>query len=124
MSTLRQAIRRLQVAAYPDPSISPEIAPLSHAYPWQAYTRWLGVQMTAQLEGQFPADALRDELEAVLAHYAPKQQFGLPIDPTTGRPYDRRATDRTLPRWAIPAIVVFWVGFLLFLYVWFFWILD
>ena len=35
------------------------------------------------------------------------------IDPETGRPYDRRATDRTLPRWAIPAIGVFWLGFLL-----------
>jgi predicted PurR-regulated permease PerM len=38
---------------------------------------------------------------------------GRPIDPSSGRPYDRRATDRTLPRWAIPAITVFWVGFLL-----------
>lgn len=36
-----------------------------------------------------------------------------PIDPETGRPYDRRTTDRVLPRWALPAIVVFWVGFLL-----------
>jgi predicted PurR-regulated permease PerM len=35
-----------------------------------------------------------------------------PID-TTGRRFDRRATDRTLPRWAIPAIVVFWAGYLL-----------
>ena len=30
-----------------------------------------------------------------------------------GRRFDRRATDRTLPRWAIPAIVVFWIGYLL-----------
>ena len=35
------------------------------------------------------------------------------IDPETGRPYDRRATDRTLPRWALPTIAVFWLGFLL-----------
>ena len=35
------------------------------------------------------------------------------IDPATGRPYDRRATDRVLPRWAIPAILVFWAGFVL-----------
>lgn len=35
------------------------------------------------------------------------------IDPATGRRYDRRATDRVLPRWAIPAIFTFWVGFLL-----------
>jgi len=34
-------------------------------------------------------------------------------DPTTGRRYNRRATDRILPRWAIPAIFTFWVGFLL-----------
>jgi predicted PurR-regulated permease PerM len=36
-----------------------------------------------------------------------------PVDPATGRPFDRRATDRTLPRWAVPAIVTFWIGFLL-----------
>lgn len=35
------------------------------------------------------------------------------IDPATGRRFDRRATDRVLPRWAIPAIFTFWVGFLL-----------
>lgn len=35
------------------------------------------------------------------------------IDPATGQPYDRRATDRTLPRWALPAIALFWLGFLL-----------
>ncbi len=36
-----------------------------------------------------------------------------PIDPATGERYDRRATDRVLPRWAVPAIIVFWIGFLL-----------
>ena len=30
-----------------------------------------------------------------------------------GTRFDRRATDRTLPRWAIPAIIVFWIGYLL-----------
>ena len=30
-----------------------------------------------------------------------------------GRRYDRRATDRTLPRWVLPAIVLFWLGYLL-----------
>ena len=30
-----------------------------------------------------------------------------------GRPLERRATDRTLPRWVLPAIVLFWVGYLL-----------
>ncbi|MEM1333439.1 MAG: AI-2E family transporter [Actinomycetota bacterium] len=35
------------------------------------------------------------------------------IDPSTGRPWDRRSTDRTLPRWALPAIITFWFGFLL-----------
>jgi len=30
-----------------------------------------------------------------------------------GRRFDRRATDRTLPRWAIPAILLFWTGYLL-----------
>jgi len=32
---------------------------------------------------------------------------------TSGQRYDRRATDRTLPRWVIPAVFVFWAGFLL-----------
>lgn len=32
---------------------------------------------------------------------------------TEGRRFDRRATDRTLPRWVIPAVATFWVGFLL-----------
>ena len=37
---------------------------------------------------------------------------GRPVD-DSGRPLERRSTDRTLPRWTIPAIVVFWVGYLL-----------
>jgi len=37
---------------------------------------------------------------------------GGPTD-AAGRRYDRRATDRTLPRWVIPAVAVFWVGFVL-----------
>jgi len=35
-----------------------------------------------------------------------------PID-AGGRRFDRRATDRTLPRWVIPAILLFWLGYLL-----------
>lgn len=35
------------------------------------------------------------------------------IDPASGQRYDRRATDRVLPRWALPAIATFWIGFLL-----------
>ena len=42
-----------------------------------------------------------------------RDSFGRRVDPETGRPFDRRATDRVLPRWAIPAIAVFWTGFLL-----------
>ena len=34
------------------------------------------------------------------------------VDPQ-GRPWNRRATDRTLPRWVIPAVAVFWAGFVL-----------
>jgi predicted PurR-regulated permease PerM len=36
-----------------------------------------------------------------------------PIDPNTGRPVERRSTDRWLPRWAIPAVAIFWIGYLL-----------
>ncbi len=35
------------------------------------------------------------------------------VDPETGIRFDRRSTDRILPRWAIPAIFVFWFGFLM-----------
>ncbi len=31
----------------------------------------------------------------------------------SGRPLERRATDRTLPRWVIPSILLFWLGYLL-----------
>jgi predicted PurR-regulated permease PerM len=30
-----------------------------------------------------------------------------------GRRFDRRATDRAVPRWALPTIVLFWVGYIL-----------
>jgi predicted PurR-regulated permease PerM len=39
--------------------------------------------------------------------------WGRRLDPETGRPYERRSTDRTVPRWAIPTIAFFWLGFLL-----------
>ncbi len=39
--------------------------------------------------------------------------WGRRLDPETGRPFERRATDRTIPRWAFPTIAVFWIGFLL-----------
>ena len=32
---------------------------------------------------------------------------------SSGKRFDRRATDRTLPRWVLPAVVVFWVGYVL-----------
>ena len=35
-----------------------------------------------------------------------------PID-DSGRPLERRATDRRLPRWVFPAIALFWIGYLL-----------
>ena len=35
-----------------------------------------------------------------------------PID-DSGRPLERRATDRTLPRWVFPAIALFWIVYLL-----------
>jgi predicted PurR-regulated permease PerM len=35
-----------------------------------------------------------------------------PVD-ASGRPLERRATDRILPKWVLPAVVLFWVGYLL-----------
>ena len=37
---------------------------------------------------------------------------GRPTD-DSGRPLERRALGRTLPRWVIPAIALFWIGYLL-----------
>ena len=44
---------------------------------------------------------------------AQRDAWGRRIDPATGKPFDRRATDRAFPRWALPTIALFWVGFLL-----------
>ena len=76
MHQLKQSIRKLQVAAYRDPSISPEIAPFGHSYPWQLYTRWKGVEVSAKLQREYPVDKLKAELEELLANFAPKEQFG------------------------------------------------
>lgn len=42
-----------------------------------------------------------------------RDSWGRRVDPETGRPFERRATDRVVPRWAVPAIGIFWMGFLL-----------
>lgn len=76
MPKLRNAVRNLQVAAYPDPSLDPGIKPLGHAYPWQVLTKTMGIELTSRLAGEFPVDILRAELEEVLSHFVPKQQFG------------------------------------------------
>lgn len=39
--------------------------------------------------------------------------WGRRVDPETGKAYERRSTDRAIPRWAIPTIAIFWIGFLL-----------
>ncbi|MFK7916593.1 MAG: AI-2E family transporter [Ilumatobacter sp.] len=58
--------------------------------------------------------AERDRLDRDSTGPVPRRDaFGRRIDPDTGRPYDRRSTDRTLPRWTVPAVTIFWIGFLL-----------
>ena len=42
-----------------------------------------------------------------------RDNWGRRVNPDTGRAFDRRHTDRTLPRWAVPAIGIFWLGYLL-----------
>lgn len=76
MLAIRKAIRNFQIAAYSDPSISPEIKALGHTYPWQLYSKMLGVQLTAKLAASFPAEALQEELHQILELYSPRQQFG------------------------------------------------
>ncbi len=43
---------------------------------------------------------------------APAGSGGRPTD-ASGLPFERRATDRTLPKWVLPSIVIFWAGYLL-----------
>ena len=43
---------------------------------------------------------------------ARSESVGRPTD-ESGRPIERRASDRSMPRWVLPAIVLFWVGYLL-----------
>ncbi|MBT8422151.1 MAG: aspartyl/asparaginyl beta-hydroxylase domain-containing protein [Gammaproteobacteria bacterium] len=73
---IRKTIRKLQMAAYRDPSLSADMGPLGHSYPWQLYTRLNGIQLTAQLDGSYPVEPLQAELAAILAEYSPQQQFG------------------------------------------------
>ncbi len=55
----------------------------------------------------------RDRIDADATGPTPRRDsFGRRIDPETGRPYERRATDRAFPRWAIPTIALFWFGYL------------
>lgn len=76
MPDLKIKIRDLQIAAYRDPSLSENLTPFGHGYPWQLYTKILGLQLTAKLEQEFPAETLRTELDAIMAHYASNHQHG------------------------------------------------
>jgi predicted PurR-regulated permease PerM len=76
----------------------------------------------ADQSNQHPFDALSADEEVVERRRrdddatgpVPRRDgWGRRIDPETGRPFERRSTDRVLPRWAIPAIGIFWLGFLL-----------
>jgi predicted PurR-regulated permease PerM len=49
---------------------------------------------------------------ALRASGALRGSDGRPTD-AEGRPLERRSTDRTRPRWVLPAIVLFWIGYLL-----------
>jgi len=77
MRRLKKYLRKLQLAAYKDPSLSPDTdKPFGHSYPWQLYTRLQGVEVTAQLPGNYPAKELEAEYRELLANFATKEQFG------------------------------------------------
>jgi hypothetical protein len=76
MGKIRKALQRAQVKLYPDPSLSANITPFGHRYPWQLYTRQNDVQLTARLPQTFPVDDLQKELAAVLANQQFQDQFG------------------------------------------------
>ena len=67
----------------------------------RSIAHWLIVSRPAEYHPNVPEDSETD------------------VDPSGGHTdpdrmsYDRRATDRTLPRWVIPGITIFWTGFLL-----------
>jgi len=76
MGQLKKMLRKLQLAAYKDPSLSPDLGPFGHSYPWQLYTRMNSVELTAQLAAAYPVEELQAELEELLANFAPQDQFG------------------------------------------------
>lgn len=76
MSGIKESLRNLQVAFVGDPSLTASVEPFSHRFPWQLYTGWHKLQLTAKLPQTFPVDELREELDRVLDRYAPAQQHG------------------------------------------------
>jgi hypothetical protein len=76
MQQLRKTIRKLQLATYKDPSLSPSIGPFGHAYPWQLYTQLNGVELTARMEGSYPAEELQAEFKEIVANFSPQNQHG------------------------------------------------
>ena len=76
MPKIKEYLRRLQIAAYNDPSISVDTGPYGHSYPWQLYTRRKNIEITAQLPVTYPVAELNAELEELMANFVPKEHFG------------------------------------------------
>lgn len=76
MTRIGDTVRDLQVRCYDDPSLNTAIRPFGHNYPWQLYTRWRKLQLTAKLEASYPVAELKSELDLILSRYAPARQSG------------------------------------------------
>jgi predicted PurR-regulated permease PerM len=58
------------------------------------------------------AEESAPDVESASSNAKQNSSSGVSTD-ASGQRFDRRATDRTLPRWVIPAVAVFWLGFVL-----------
>ena len=72
---------------------------------------WLRTRGRRDYDPKVAEDSAPD-VESASSNAEQNSSSGVSTD-ASGQRFDRRATDRTLPRWVIPAVAVFWLGFVL-----------
>jgi predicted PurR-regulated permease PerM len=73
--------------------------------------QWLRTRGRRDYDPKVAEDSVPD-VEPASSDAQQNSSIGSSTD-ASGQRFDRRATDRTLPKWVIPAVAVFWMGFVL-----------
>jgi predicted PurR-regulated permease PerM len=73
--------------------------------------QWLRTRGRRDYDPKVAEDSVPD-VEPATSDAQQNSSIGSSTD-ASGQRFDRRATDRTLPKWVIPAVAVFWMGFVL-----------